>query len=238
MQKFMNRCFYCNSRLILSHYKDIYRNHCCSKHIDTEGTVTYCSECMKLVAIHGNQLQDGRVICPDCMGMAVSPKRPYDFMLNQVVAMLHKAGFTDLDVKNITIWTATSQEMAMFKKSDVNVFNEGFCTINENGKIKIYVQSHHTKIHFAGVLAHELLHAWCFQHRLFNIPAPISEGFCNLGSYYVYHTITHGLAKIYENQLFANDDPIYGEGFKAMYAVYEEHGWNGIRNIVINSNQE
>ncbi|MDO4800643.1 MAG: hypothetical protein Q4A15_00615, partial [Prevotellaceae bacterium] len=95
------------------------------------------------------------------MKIAVSPKRPFDWMLGQVIERLHKAGFTDLRVDDITIWTATSQEMAAYKKSEVSIFNEGFCSLQSNGKIKIFVQSHHTKIHFAGVLDHELIHAWC-----------------------------------------------------------------------------
>lgn len=234
----MDRCFYCNSIILLSHYKDIYNNHCCKKHVDEEGCVAYCSECLKLISKQGNQLADGRLICKECMGIAVSPDRPYDWILKQVLARLYKAGFSDLNIKDIIIWIATSQEIAMYKKGTINVFNEGVCSIQENGKIKIYVQSHHTKIHFAGVLAHELLHAWCFQHGLLNIPDPIAEGMCNLASYYVYHSIDFPLARIYENMLFIDEDPTYGDGFRAMYKLYEEHGWNGVRTIAINSNNK
>lgn len=234
----MNKCFYCNSLLLLSHYVDIYGNHCCKKHIDSEDTVGYCSECEKLIKKTGNVISDGRIICPDCMRIAVTPKRPFDWMLGQVVNRLQSYGFNDLNVNDITIWTATSQEMAAYKKSDVSIFNEGFCTIQTNGKIKIYVQSHHTKIHFAGVLAHELLHAWCFKHDLLNIPPPIAEGMCNLASYCVYHSIDFPLAKIYEKQLFDDPDSIYGDGFRAMYEIYKDHGWDVVREIAVNSNQQ
>ena len=74
------------------------------------------------------------------MAIAISPDRPYDWVLEQVVTRLNSAGFRDLKVADITIWTATSEEIAMFKKSDVNVFNGGFCSIQSNGKIKIYIQ--------------------------------------------------------------------------------------------------
>lgn len=231
----MSRCFYCNSLLLFSSYQDIYGNHCCAKHKDEEGSVDYCSECLKLVPTKGNLIADGRIICQDCQSIVVSPDRPYDWILKQVLARLHQAGFNDLNVNDITIWTATSEEMALFKKGTINIFNEGFCSIQESGKIKIYIQSHHTKIHFAGVLAHELLHAWCFQHQLFDVPAPVAEGMSNLASYYVYHSIDFPLARVYESMLFANDDPIYGDGFRAMFNVYEEHGWNGVRNVVYNS---
>lgn len=232
----MERCFHCNSLIFGSHYTDLYNNHCCKKHVDQEESVGYCSECLKLVPKRENLLKDGRIVCGECLSIAVSPDRSFDWILKQVLARLFKAGFEDLKVKNITIWTATSEEMAMYKEGGINVFNEGFCSITENGKIKIYIQSHHTKIHFAGVLAHELLHAWCFQQSLFNVPPPIVEGMCNLASYFVYHSIDFPLARIYESMLFADEDPVYGDGFKAMYQVYNEHGWNGVRTVVINSN--
>lgn len=232
----MDKCFYCNSTLFLSHYVDIYGNHCCKKHLDTDGTVAYCTECQKLVKKAGNMIEDGRVICPDCMKIAVSPKQPFGWMLGQVVARLHQAGFKDLRTEDITIWTATSKEMAAYKKSEVNVFNGGFCAITPDGKIRIYVQSHHTKIHFAGVLAHELLHAWCFKHGLFNIPEQMSEGMCNLASYYVYHTIDFPLARLYEKLLFEDSDPVYGDGFRSMYVFYQKNGWDGVRKLIVQSN--
>lgn len=234
----MDKCFYCNSTLILSHYVDLYGKHCCKKHIDSERTVAYCTECLKLVKREGNEIMDGRVICPDCMKIAVSPKRPFDWMLGQVVERLHRAGFDDILAKDVTIWTATSKEMAAYKKNETDIFNEGFCSLQQNGKIKVYVQSHHTKIHFAGILAHELLHAWCFKHGLLNIPPIVAEGMCNLASYYVYHTIDFPLARIYEKQLFEDPDPIYGDGFRAMYEVFKEYGWDGVRAIAINSNKQ
>lgn len=234
----MKRCFYCNSIITSAYYKDRYGDCCCEKHVEFEKNVTFCSECMKLVPVSGNQLPDERVICKNCMAIAISPDRPYDWVLEQVVARLNSAGFRDLKVADITIWTATSEEIAMFKKSDVDVFNGGFCSIQSNGKIKIYIQSHHTKPHFAGVLAHELLHAWCFQNRLFNVPKPIAEGFSNLGSYYMYESIDHPLAEVYKEQLFSNTDPDYGEGFRNMYEIYKKYGWDGVRNVVINSNTD
>lgn len=234
----MKRCFYCHSIITSAYYKDRYGVCCCEKHVEFEKNVTFCTECMKLVPVSGNQLPDERVICKSCMAIAISPDRPYDWVLEQVVTRLNSAGFRDLKVADITIWTATSEEIAMFKKSDVNVFNGGFCSIQSNGKIKIYIQSHHTKPHFAGVLAHELLHAWCFQNRLFNVPKPIAEGFSNLGSYYMYESIDHPLAKVYIEQLFSDTDPDYGEGFRYMYEIYKKYGWDGVRNVVINSNTD
>ena len=69
-----------------------------------------------------------------------------------------------------------------------------------------------------------------------NIPSQIAEGMCNLASYYVYHSIDFPLARIYEKQLFDDPDPIYGDGFRAIYDIYKDNGWDAIRQIAVNSN--
>lgn len=234
----MEKCFSCGKGLLEEYYTDIYGTPSCKCHIDSDKSVSVCSECLQFVRTEGNTISDGRVICPECMKIAVSPKRPYDWILNQVLERLHQFGFDNIMASDVKIWTATSKEMAAYRKSDVNVFNEGFCSLTPNGKIKIYVQSHHTKIHFAGVLAHELLHAWCFRYGLYNIPPEIAEGVCNLGSFAIYSTIDYPLSKIYIKQLFDDKDPIYGDGFRAVYEFYKEHGWDGVRALLVHSNNQ
>jgi hypothetical protein len=54
----------------------------------------------------------------------------------------------------------------------------------------------------------------------------------------MYESIDHPLANIYIEQLFSNTDPDYGEGFRYMYEVYTKYGWDGVRNVVINSNTD
>ena len=226
------KCLYCNTIIDGKYVEDRYGNVCCASHIDNN-EVGVCGECLKLVPIQGNKLPDGRIICPDCMKIAVTPSRPYDWIEKQVLARLQNWGFGDLDMSRITIWTATSKEMAMYRKKDINVFNEGFCRLfPETMKVDLFVESHLTKIHFAGVLAHELLHAWNFQNLIINIPDEWSEGMCNLSSYLTYKSIDFPLARIYEENMMKDPDPIYGDGFRMVLDFYNRYGWDGIRQHI------
>lgn len=226
------KCIYCNKTIDGRYVEDRYGNVCCVSHIDNH-EVEVCGECLKLVPLQGNSLSDGRVICPDCMKIAVTPSRPYDWIEKQVLARLHNWGFGNLDMSRITIWTATSKEMAMYRKNDINVFNEGFCRLfPDTMKVDLFVESHLTKIHFAGVLAHELLHAWNFQNLIINIPDEWSEGMCNLSSFLTYKSIGFPLARIYEENMMNDPDPIYGDGFRMVLDYYKRNGWDGIRKYI------
>ncbi len=226
------KCFYCNKTIDGRYVEDRYGNVSCASHIDN-GEVEVCGECLRLVPVQGNRLLDGRVVCHDCMKIAVTPSRPYDWIEKQVWARLQNWGFGDLDMSRITIWTATSKEMAMYRKKDVDVFNEGFCRLwPETMKVDLFVESHLTKIHFAGVLAHELLHAWNFQNLILDIPNQWSEGMCNVASYLTYKSIDFPLARIYEENMMKDPDPIYGDGFRMVLDYYERYGWDGIRQHI------
>ena len=149
------KCLYCNKTIDGRYVEDRYGNVCCASHIDNN-EVGVCGECLKLVPIQGNKLPDGRIVCPECMKIAVTPSRPYDWIEKQVLARLQNWGFGDLDMSRITIWTATSKEMAMYRKKDINVFNEGFCRLfPETMKVDLFVE-----FSFSGI---------CFVYRLFDL---------------------------------------------------------------------
>lgn len=219
-------CFYCHKYNPSTYYKDREGRICCQSHMDD--TVAYCSECFRLVKKAENTLSDGRVICPDCIRIAVSPKQPFNWIVDQVLARMKSYGFGALDMTRITIWSATTKEMAMYRKAAINVFNEGFCRLKKDGKIDLLIESHLTKIHFAGVLSHELMHAWCFQNGFYSIPQEWSEGICNLCSYLTYQSIDFPLAKVYQDNMMEDPDPIYGDGFRMVLEFYKRYGWGGI----------
>ena len=100
----------------------------------------------------------------------------------------------------------------------------------------IYVMSHLNKIQFAQILAHEYLHAWQLQNNIWeyneyenNHKAKcICEGFAQMGSYLVLSTIEHPLAKELLEQLFRDDDEVYGKSFQNIFKRFKEIGWFGI----------
>ena len=79
------------------------------------------------------------------------------------------------------------------------------------------------KIQFAGVLAHELLHVWQNEKGI-SLPPPLTEGFCNLGSYVVYKSIGNELAIRMIKNLENDPSPVYGDGFRKVFEVYKREG--------------
>lgn len=87
----------------------------------------------------------------------------------------------------------------------------------------IYLFDHLPKIQFAGVLAHEMLHAWQNEKGI-SLPPPATEGFCNVGSYVVYEAIGTELARYFIRCLEGDPNPVYGDGFRKVIEVYRQSG--------------
>ena len=99
---------------------------------------------------------------------------------------------------------------------------------------KIYMLSDQPRFEFLGTLAHELLHVWQNEHEL-KLPPMKCEGLCNMGSYLIYSTDNSPIAQHYIKNLKESPDPIYGEGFRYVFAKYEMSGWRGIIQSVNNN---
>lgn len=95
----------------------------------------------------------------------------------------------------------------------------------------VYIFRQLSKVQFANVLAHELLHIWMYNRKL-DPPPEYCEGFCNLGSYIVLSNIDIEEAKMGRKALMQSDDPIYGEGFRICKLLYEEGGWPKVINEI------
>jgi hypothetical protein len=89
----------------------------------------------------------------------------------------------------------------------------------------VYVYMELSRVAFAQVLAHEVLHIYQYRNHI-SPPKAICEGFCNLGSYIVLKQINNAEAKAAIESLKRNPDPIYGEGFRHMLSIFEAGGWD------------
>ena len=88
----------------------------------------------------------------------------------------------------------------------------------------IYVFRELSRVAFAQVLAHELLHVYQYTNNI-HPPKAKCEGFCNLGSYVVLKAINNAEAKAAINNLRSNPDKIYGDGFRLLFDTYTVGGW-------------
>jgi hypothetical protein len=172
------------------------------------------------------------------MSIAVKPGDSVEPIRNAVIKALSKVGFDDLRIEDITsIEIVSAGKMAELYQSPTN--HRGL-TLSRTatsfgllgGKSQtfqhtIYMLTHLTKIEFAGVLAHEMLHAWQTQNGI-NMSPKSMEGLCNLGSYLMYQTLASSLTKICLRNLHENPDPVYGDGFREMHGYLEELGWSDL----------
>jgi hypothetical protein len=139
-------------------------------------------------------------------------------------------------LEDITIEIVTAQRLAEIRKSPVNMGNKGITlsktTISTgllSGKSQkfthtIYILTHLTKVEFAGTLAHEMLHAWLVQNGVKMSPK-MTEGLCNMGTYLMYNSLASSLTKVLLKSIQESPDPIYGDGFREVFALFEEWGW-------------
>lgn len=79
------------------------------------------------------------------------------------------------------------------------------------------------KIEFAATLAHEILHIWQIENGI-QLPPLKCEGLCNIGSYIIYENMSAQKASYYKKNLMESPDPIYGDGFRLIYSIYEQYG--------------
>lgn len=110
----------------------------------------------------------------------------------------------------------------MEKMNGANVRGYVLYPPDSNG-YTIVVLRHLSKTVLALVMAHEMLHIWQYENQLFP-PAPITEGFCNLGSYLILQSIGSKVASGQILLLSNSTDPIYGDGFRKMKEMYERQG--------------
>jgi len=83
-----------------------------------------------------------------------------------------------------------------------------------------------TKLDFAEVLAHEIMHTWINQNNISFTNKADEEGLCNYASYIVLSSVGNSYAKSLINAMMQNPDPIYGEGFRIVKNRIEMVGFN------------
>lgn len=237
-------CFICNKPLVGRYFIDGWNHNICESHLDNDAV--NCSSCTGFTK-KDNILPDGRILCNVCMGMALKPDYPIETIKNSVINALNRVGFNDLRTEDISIEIVSAQRLANIRRGLVNLQNKGLTLsktktttsfglltgkhINQTFQHTIYVLTHLTKIEFAGTLAHEMLHAWQVQNGIKMSPK-MTEGLCNMGSYLMYDTLANSLTKILLKSIHESPDPVYGGGFREVFAIYEECGWTELINKV------
>lgn len=217
------KCAICHTDIKGRYLIDAWGQLICAEH-----KAEFCSSCGRFIASTDLHLADGRCLCPHCRPSVVSLPQHVEWVEKRVRTILSSRGITDIPA-GIPIKIVTPNEMARLNGSrQLNLFQPGLTQTTKlmglfmsSCKHTIYIFDYLPKIQFAGVLAHEMLHAWQNEKGISLLPA-YTEGFCNVGSYVVYEAINTDLARFLIKRLKEDPSPVYGEGFRKVVAVYQQ----------------
>lgn len=231
----MKKCCYCNSYIVYQGYYEDWTGNCiCESH----GPGTRCASCQRIIGpnVDTKEVELGRYICNLCIENRVTYK-DLDWVLKQVLAILHRNGFQDIQCDWVTFKIISKREMDSIFRDAAGVHSASIIYDQI-----IYVLDYTTKIEFASTLAHELIHAWQMENNIeaYNnycwgneVSKKIIEGFAQMGSFLVLNTIKHPFAKSRLNDMFRSDDEVYGIPFQKIHKHFMELGgdlnaWFGI----------
>lgn len=223
------KCVICNQEIIGKYIFDSWGQGAHAHH-----RITFCSSCGRIIGDEEPILQDGRCICKVCQHSIVTSPDQIDWLDKQVRHILCGVGIKDIPA-NIPIEIVNAEKLMLLQGSAVVNTNQRGLTVTRqqvtlfSSKIEhnIYVLDHQPKVAFAGVLAHEMLHAWQNQQGI-KVEQDVCEGFCNLGSYAVYSSIGNEMSKHCIEQLEKSTDPIYGSGYRKVKHFLDKYSWEKV----------
>ena len=240
------KCHFCHKEINGKYFIDQWEHNVCASHMDKK-EVTMCTSCGAFTA--NSPLHDGRCLCNNCKSSVISTHSEISASLTYVKNLLVSVGFDfgTCNVDNIPIEIVSARRMTEIQNTSISTNNKGVTrtetqmrgTSKSDMKVvghthNIYMLSDQPRLEFLGTLAHELLHVWQNEHDIKLSPMRC-EGLCNMGAYLVYSTDKSPIADFYIKNLKESRDAIYGDGFRYIFARYEDHGWRGIIQSVINN---
>lgn len=243
-------CVICNHEIKGKYYLDFWKNAVCVEHFERKEAV-FCSSCSSIMAKdRKNFLADGRWMCSTCLAQVVSQPdqvlKIKKLVLNRLVD--EGVSFKDKKLETTPIEIVGVNRLAQLRCQPPSitqkgltltrsVFSVGGTLFGNSPKMShhIYILDNLIKIEFAGTLAHELMHVWQNENQI-KLSVPICEGLCNLGSWLAYNRIISSKTPYFLKVLQDNPDPVYGEGFRHVYAQYQKVGWEGVLQLALSGN--
>ncbi len=223
---------------------DLWGNPHCAKHREEYSA---CSACNRIVCSRltggGVTYPDGRIVCNLCRQTAVDTKQQAKPIVEGVARWLYERGVRfDGLVLRIDLGSAHQLRKALGDRSSPTGPGWGQVlgviartTEHRDGRPRrkvngVTILSGLPRELFEGVVAHELGHAWLYLARLDNLESWAEEGFCNLLSYILHKERSTDEARHWVKALEMDPNPIYGEGFRRVRAMFKKHGFGEALN--------
>lgn len=219
-----HRCYICGKPIVGSYYKDWANHMVCSHH---GASVKQCVSCGQFCNTSAIDIGLGGKFCSYCQKHIMTKEdcsHVIDF-INRIYS-IHLIG----EIHN---WHLKVIDATALQQRTGSLYTRGLAERCGNN-YTVYVYRQLSKVQFANVLAHELLHIWQYNMNINTIPL-LCEGFCNLGSYVVLSKINNKEAKASIYNMLTSNDPIYGEGLRVCKQLFLEGGWSNVINKIKNT---
>lgn len=222
-----NKCAICGHVLTGMIIEDGWGNR-----VHAEHGSPMCESCGRIMSRQTSagayEYDDGRAICGFCKDSAVTSSWTANRLKRKVFNELRQLGFRDLP-QDFGFHIVDCFTLADYSKGPDTKGAAITQTLFERGRRKkvkhdIFVLYGLPKVEFMAIVAHELLHIW-LNNNHFKWSPVYTEGFCNLGSFWIYSNDKSELAKHLKERLSQFSDPVYGDGFRLMYGKLKEWGW-------------
>ncbi len=208
-------CSLCGKRIIGKYSFDWAGHNVCSTHMTS---VFLCASCGQFCIPNGKDIGMGMKICPHCQKYRIEQKEAMD-----IVSYIKKI-YRNSPIGDISNWHLMMIDAETLYKFTNDKNTRGLAKAHGTD-YTIYVYRELSRVAFAQVLAHEMLHVFQYKRHI-NPPKDLCEGFCNLGSYVILKSINNAEAKAAIENLKNNKDPIYGDGFRKILSYYNQGGWD------------
>lgn len=215
------KCFICNKQIYGQYYFDWAGHSICASHIQN---ITKCASCGQFCDNHAKDIGIGMRICTHCQKYRIERKDSDSIV--QFVNSIYRS----TPIGNITHWKLMMVDAETLYKKTKDKNTRGLAQA-VGSEYTIFIYRELSRVAFAQVLAHEMLHVYQYTNRI-NPPKHLCEGFCNLGSYLVLQEIGNSEAKGAMRNLEESPDEIYGDGFRIIKNEYEKNGLESVIKMI------
>lgn len=208
------RCSCCGQTIWGKYYIDCYGQASCADH-----DITQCFCCHRFCAPKESIKVNGYgYFCKECQNRIVDGDSAV-----RIAGLVNKFYLSNgLNIPQYSLQIVKSEKM-LAEANNISPLGLAY----SSQPYKILLLRLMSRTGFAGVLAHEVLHLWQYRNNI-NLPLPLCEGLCEMGSYLFLKSIGKPEADIHLKYLAENEDKIYGNGYRIFQKVYDRFGWNGV----------
>ena len=225
------KCAVCGEVIYDNYYLDHWGNAYHQKHLDNLDQCRYCGRLICESVTHGGVVyNDGRHVCNLCRRTAVNDISVAQKLMDSTLMFLAMDGIK-IDPQNVNLHLVDNDELKKISNSDIEL-QEGYTTCSKTTvgsevveqKNDLYILDGKPREYFISDMAHELMHVWLCTNASKDIKNVLAEGSCNYASYLVLRRLNSIFAEYIISNLKANDDPIYGEGFRRVMNLIDNNG--------------